>query len=311
MKLPTKKILLLPFLIIAFLSPFFGYPYLTLLLLLSYTYIIYSTGWNVLLLSGQVSLGHAVFFGIGAYIATLSPIGVSPWLLIPLGALVSSLIATPIGILCCRLREWFLSFTTFAFPLVMYALCHSFKVLGGSLGFPVQIAPAISSTLQLYYICLLLMILTLVLVYSIVKKTKIGLAFEAIKQDEVAARCLGINSVKYKILAFNISTFLAGLAGVLHAFNSGWVSPDLFMTWYCLLPALLCALGGMESFEGPIIGTFIYMFAWESLRKIHPVLGTVVLGCFMILLIVFVPEGIPKILSSLSSFFRGEEKRLR
>jgi branched-chain amino acid transport system permease protein len=290
------------------LFPFFGYTYITLLLFLAYTYIIYSSSWNVLLLSGQVSLGHAVFFGIGAYTASLSAIGISPWLLIPLGASLSSLIATPIGALCCRLREWFLSLTTFAFPLVMVALCYSFKELGGSLGFPVVTSPAISS-LQLYYICLLLMILTLMFIYIFVKKTRIGLAFAAIKQDEVAARSLGINAVKYKILAFNISTFFAGMAGVLYAFNSGWVSPDLFITWYCILPALLCALGGMESFEGPIIGSFLFLCIWEILRKIHPVLGVIILGCLMILLIVFVPEGIPKILSPLYSFFRGESKR--
>ncbi|MEO0236242.1 MAG: branched-chain amino acid ABC transporter permease [candidate division WOR-3 bacterium] len=155
------------------------------------------------------------------------------------------------------------------------------------------------------------MISVLVIVYTIVKMTKIGLAFEAIKQDEGAAECLGINIVKYKILAFNMSTFLSGMAGVLYAFNSGWISPDIFMVWYSVLPALICALGGMESFEGPIVGTFIYMLAWESLRKIHPVLGTLTLGCFMILLIVFVPEGVPKILSALSSVLRGGKGNAR
>lgn len=269
------------------------------LLVLMLIAIIFASAWNLLAFTGQGSLGHAAFFGIGAYASTLIAVrsGISPFITIFLGAAVAAFIGILIGLTCVRLKEWFLAMVTFGFAIIVETLTVSVlaPVTGGwdGIASPRLVSPSIPGYQYIeYYIVLVITIATLAAIWYIMK-SRIGLAFLAIRENELEARAAGVDPVRYRLLAFALSAFLAGVAGALQICHIGYLTPDLFGVNNSFWPVTYVILGGLGTIAGPVIGTIVLTVIWEGLKETGLTFGRyVIVGFILILTIIFLPKGL-------------------
>ena len=265
--------------------------------------VIFAVSWDLLSgYSGQVNFGHALFFGVGAYAVGMlnKYLGWQPWATIPLG----TLIATGIGVATCfpalRLRGPYLSLLTMSFPLVLLGLVMAFKsVTGGEFGIPHL--PALAGTpIARYYICLAVMTAAVLIMWKLTdaksKFVRTGLIFHAIREDEIAARASGINTVRYKILAFAIGGFFCGLAGTLYAHILGVVSVSFLSLTLSFQAIIFVVFGGIVSIYGAVIGVYVLYAGLQFLGSAgqnfvgqHQIL---IMAILVILVLLFMPEGI-------------------
>jgi branched-chain amino acid transport system permease protein len=286
-------------------------------------FAIYASAWNLLAYSGQASLGHAAFLGIGGFVSALIGIklGLPPLLGLFVGAVFSALIGLLIGLACVRLKTWFLAIVTFGFSVIAATIFSQFDAeLGSILGFaPKTIVP---TGLPLYYLSFGFCVGSILVIYLVVK-SKWGLAFRAIHQNETEAKMIGINVAKYRLLAFVISTFFAGLAGGLYVQSTSYVDVSIFNLEHSMEPLMMAVIGGLMTMEGPVIGAVIIVSLESYLPTLEPFLRTNVgwlfpsvsnagpyltalgLGLFFVVMTIFAPGGIasllPKIYNRLKS----------
>jgi branched-chain amino acid transport system permease protein len=269
------------------------------LLVLMLIFIIFASAWNLLAYSGQGSLGHAAFFGIGAYASTLiaAKSGISPLITIFIGAAVAACIGILIGLTCVRLKEWFLAMVTFGFAIIAQTLTVSIlaPLTGGWDG--IASARLISPSLpgyQLieYYAILAITAASLVAIWYIMK-SRVGLAFLAIRENELEARAAGIDPVRYRLLAFALSAYLAGVAGALQIHHIGYLTPELYGVENSFWPITYVILGGLGTLAGPVVGTIVLTIIWEGLKATGITFGRyVIIGIILILAIIFLPQGL-------------------
>lgn len=268
-------------------------PYILRILILAAIFSMFAVSWDFLAgYAGQVSLGHALFFGAAAY-ATASlnlRLGLAPYLTIPLGALAAMLVGLVAGVPCLRLRGPYLALATLAFPLLLTGLVFSFpKFTGGELGL-FRIQRLASTRFLEYYIVVGTAVATVFFLWWITR-SRVGLILQAIREDEVAARSLGINTTFYKLLAFSLSGFVAGIAGGLHAHFLRTAGPgnlDMFMSFQ---PVIWTMFGGMATIYGPVTGVFALFPAMEYLRGISEY-RTLVFALLVLLILRFLPGGL-------------------
>ncbi len=269
------------------------------LLVLMLISIIFASAWNLLAFSGQGSLGHAAFFGIGAYASTLIAVhyGISPFVTIFLGAGVAAFIGILIGLTCVRLKEWFLAMVTFGFAIIVQTLTVSVlaPVTGGwdGIASPRLVSPSIPGyQLIEYYAVLIIAVLSVVAIWYIMK-SRIGLAFLAIRENEREARAAGVDPVRYRLLAFAMSAYLAGVAGALEIHHIGYLTPELYGVENSFWPITYVILGGLGTLGGPVIGTVVLTVIWEGLKTTGLTFGRyVIVGFILILTIIFLPRGL-------------------
>ena len=275
--------------------------YTLLLTTMAAIYTIFAVSWDVLSgYSGQVNFGHALFFGAGAYGAALlhSHLGWQPWATIPLGAII----ATGVGVITClpalRLRPPYLSLLTLAFPIILERIVRSLPkdLAGGDQGIR-GIPRLASSPVESYYICLIVMIVSVLIMWKLTdagsKYVRTGLLFHAIREDEITARATGINTIRYKVLAFVIGGFFAGLAGALFAHFRGMASPAYFSVFTSFQAIIWVVFGGIVSIYGPVVGVYTIYVLLDYLR-LTP-LGdyrVLIMTCVIILILLFMPQGI-------------------
>jgi branched-chain amino acid transport system permease protein len=269
------------------------------LLVLMLISIIFASAWNLLAYSGQGSLGHAAFLGIGAYGSTLiaTKSGISPLVTIFLGAAIAAFVGILIGLTCVRLKEWFLAMVTFGFAIIVQTLTVSVlaPVTGGWDG--IASARLVSSSIpgyQLieYYIVLGITIASIAVIWYIMR-SKVGLAFLAIRENELEARAAGIDPVRYRLLAFALSAYLAGVAGALQIHHIGYLTPELYGVDNSFWPITYVILGGLGTLAGPVVGTVVLTIIWEGLKATGMTFGRyVIIGIILILAIIFLPRGL-------------------
>lgn len=292
---------------------------LTYILGLAYLFIILAVSWDILVgYTGQVNLGHTVFVGIGAYTTALlqvpsrfqgtfldffSHIPQIPVLIsILFGGIVAGLFGLMIGVITLRLRGWYFALVTAVLPLVFIETTIIWrKIFGGEEGFSVGLERALAPTsLGKYYIALILMIVSVATMFTIVN-TKVGLTFKAVREDLYLAESVGINTTNYKILAFVISAFFAGLAGAAIVHYRITVSPGLYDIPLMLLIILSAVIGGLGTIIGPIIGGFIiYLTKYWWLKSMIststiagiPINDDIILYAILIALAILIPEGL-------------------
>lgn len=285
-------------------------------------FAIYASSWNLLATSGQGSLGHAAFLGIGGFTSSLlaiQPLNVPPILGIFAGAFLSSGIGFLIGLTCVRLKAWFLAMVTFGFSVIAETLISHFDdFTHGILGFrPPLLVP---SGLPFYYLALLFASLTILSIFLIMR-SKIGLAFKAIHQNQFEAQMIGINTAKYKLYAFIISTFFAGLAGGLYAHYLRYIRVSIFSASNSFEPLMMSVIGGLGTIEGPIIGSILLVSIDSFLPDIDkflpivhgvfvgPYIRFLGLGIFLVIVVIFFPKGVTSILRKMINYFRKETKK--
>jgi branched-chain amino acid transport system permease protein len=285
------------------------------LLVLMLTFIIFASAWNLLAYSGQGSLGHAAFFGIGAYASTIiaAKSGLSPFITIFLGAAVAAFIGILIGLTCVRLKEWFLAMVTFGFAIIVQTLTVSIfaPVTGGWDGIASSrlVSPSIPGyQLIEYYAILVITIASLAAIWYIMK-SRVGLAFLAIRENELEARAAGIDPVRYRLLAFALSAYLAGVAGALQIHHIGYLTPELYGVDNSFWPVTYVILGGLGTLAGPVIGTIVLTIIWEGLKATGMTFGRyIIVGVILILAIIFLPRGLVSLPDEVSTWLKRRRK---
>lgn len=279
---------------------------------------IYATlaqAWNILGgFAGQVSLGNAVFFGIGAYTSTLMMVklGLSPWLGIPVGMLLAALLSVAIGIPVFRLGGHYFAIATIAVGEIVQTVFINWRDVGGAAGLQHPILPEAlvnfqfhSSKLPYYYIGLLMCALAFFVAWR-VEHSRLGFYFRAIKGDPLAARTLGIDIGRYKLIALAVSAVLSAMAGSFYAQYIGFIDPESVLPLsLSILICLVAVTGGVNSLWGPLLGACVLIPLSESTRVYLANLGgggraidLMIYGLLIVVLAVFQPAGLMGILRS-------------
>ena len=291
-------------------------------------FALYASSWNLLAYSGQASLGHAAFLGIGGFASALLAIrlGLPPIVGLFAGGIISAAIGLLIGLACVRLKAWFLGMVTFGFAVIVVTIISQFdSIFGGMIGFPTP--SIVPQGLPFYYATLAIVTSSVIAIFWVMK-SKWGLAFKAIRENELEAKMIGINTGKYRLLAFIISTFFAGLAGGLYAESQLFIQTDIFRAENSFLPLIMAVIGGLGTIEGPIIGSIIivsiesfmpltYPFLqplnplFPGVSNVGPPLKFIGLGLFLILVVIFLPKGITSLLHRLYDYLREDTSKVR
>jgi len=273
--------------------------YLLNVLSLMLIFIIFASAWNLLAYSGQASLGHAAFFGIGAYASTLiaTASGVTPYVTIFIGAAVAAVIGVGIGLTCVRLKEWFLAMVTFGFAIIVQTITVSFlaPVTGGwdGIASPRLLSPDIPGYQLIEYYSILVITIASIIFIALIMKSRMGLAFSAIRENELEARAAGVDPVRFRLLAFAISAYLSGVAGALQIHHIGYITPEIYGVDISFWPIIYSIFGGLGTLAGPVVGTIVLTIFWEGLKPLGLTFGRYILiGILLILVVIFLPKGI-------------------
>ncbi|MDD1661707.1 MAG: branched-chain amino acid ABC transporter permease [Methanomicrobiales archaeon] len=263
------------------------------------TFVLFSSAWNFLAFSGQASLGHAAFFGIGGYVSTLiaRATGFSPFGTILVGGLVAAAIGLLLGLTCVRLKEWFLAMVTFGFAVILQAVIASplAATTGGwdGIGSPRLLPAEIQGYLAYEYYAILAITVISIIGIHLILRSRTGLAFAAIRENEMEARASGINPVRFKLLAFTLSSFIAGVAGALQIHHISFISPEVFHAETSFWPVIYSIFGGLETIAGPVIGTVVLTVIWEGLKGLGLTFERfIVIGVLLIIVVIFLPRGL-------------------
>ncbi|KUG15489.1 branched-chain amino acid transport system permease protein livm [hydrocarbon metagenome] len=287
-----------------------GNVYFLTVLIIMLIFILFSSAWNFLTYTGQGSLGHAAFFGIGGYISTLvaAGSGLSPYLTIFAGGGAAALVGLFIGVICVRLKEWFLAMVTFGFAIIIQVLVVSqfSSATGGwdGISAPPLIPSSVPNYLMYEYYSILLIVILVILLFRYILNTRIGLAFSAIRENELEARAAGIDPVRYKLLAFMISAFFAGVAGALEIHYLGYITPEIFGIDISFWPIIYSISGGLGTLAGPIIGVVVITLLWDGLQTLGLTYARfIIIGILLILIIIFLPKGLISLPERLEGIF--------
>jgi branched-chain amino acid transport system permease protein len=301
LSVPSRVVALFFFAVLGLLPLSTDSPQVLRILILAAIYTIYAVSWDLLAgYTGQVSLGHGLFFGVTGYAAALLNLrlDLSPWATIPLGALCSVALGLIVGIPALRLRGFYLALVTLAFPIILTGLLFMFpEFTGGELGL-FGVERLSSSRLIDTYIVYAVMLFSVMVMYKLTdagsKMLRTGLVFQAIREDEIAARKAGINTVKYKLLAFSVSAFFAGTAGGLYAHFVKIVGPSNLELAFSFQAVLWVIFGGMGTIYGGVVGVYT-LYPFMEILRFWP-LGDELRGSFFALLLIltlmFMPEGV-------------------
>jgi branched-chain amino acid transport system permease protein len=267
------------------------------LMILVMVFVVIATSWNILVWTHQISLGHAAFFGIGAYTAALI---YNAWQLpiyfdLVLGGVFASLGAILIGVICLRMAPWALAIATLAFAEAVKILVIMLPGLTeGAEG--VAIAPLYgggeTAKVYAYYLVLAIAFLTVLMAY-LLKRSKLYYAFSAIHDDQEAANMLGINPTKYKVMAFTISAFFVGVVGGFYAHYISYIDPHgVFNIHISVEAQIMPLMGGLYTVAGPVVGAFILTLLGEYLRITVKTGYLIIYGIILVLLIFYLPKGL-------------------
>ncbi|MEO6325489.1 MAG: branched-chain amino acid ABC transporter permease [Thermoanaerobaculia bacterium] len=287
-------------------------PYLLHMLILSMLWVVLGQSWNLLGgFTGQISYGHAAFFGVGAYTTgIIVKLGYSPkvaWSGLLFGGLAAALIAALIGWICFRLRGPYFSLSVLALAEVLRIVAINFKALtNGAEG--ILYLPAFNGKAYYYYIVLALVTVNFLVIRSVMR-SKLGFYFLAIREDQDAAESLGINPTRYKLTSLLISAFFTGAGGAFYMNYLGFIDPGIVFSIpdISVMMILVTMLGGAATFWGPAVGAVLYILCSEFLRVWLPSGHLIFFGILIIAIIIFFPNGI---VGSLNDLKARKKRRL-
>lgn len=268
-------------------------------------YVLLAQGLNIVCgFTGLLDLGYVGFYGIGAYTTGLlatEKINLSFWLVLPLAAMNSMLWGLLRGAPTLRLRGDYFAIVTFGFSeLIVHILRNEDWLTRGPRGLPGILPPSFfgvefSAEWQFYYLILAIVLLAILIAYRL-QNSRLGRAWEAIREDEIAAATSGINLRRYKAIAFAISAAYGGIGGAFFARWQSFISPDNFQFWESILVLCMIVLGGMGSILGSAIGAAVMISLSEILRSTLPSRFVdaryLIFGAILVLMMRFRPEGL-------------------
>src|SRR6266496_3272871 len=275
--------------------------------LLTYTTVLclalMAQGWNFIGgYTGYAAFGNVAFFGIGAYTTGLLMLSKWHFSFFPAvfaGALLSAFVATVIGLPVLRLKGHYFAIATLGVAEAFREIAGSWdSVTEGATGIDL---PVRSDSTFFYYTALGFVILGVFVTFWL-ERSKIGYGWVAIREDQDAARMLGINTTIFKVAAFALSAIFASCAGGIIAYQNIHVAPnDFFKIEYTLQMIIACIIGGTGTVWGPLLGAAVYQllstYIWSHFLELHPT----VLGAIIVFFIVFLPRGLMDLLRRLAS----------
>jgi branched-chain amino acid transport system permease protein len=267
--------------------------YLLRILVLTSIFAIFAASWDLLSgYTGQLNFGHALFFGVGAYGAAMLNLHahIPPWGSIPLGAAAAVVAGLIVGIPSLRLRGTYLSLTTLAFPIVLMGLVFAFPdFTGGELGVS-GIARLAKTRVGDYYVAVVIMLGLCFLMWKITDSNT-GIIFHAIREDEIAVRASGINTTRYKLLAFSLSGFFAGIAGGLYAHFMRIAGPSTLEVSLSFTVVIWAIFGGVVTIYGPVGAVFLLFPLLEFLRVVQDY-RTLIFAVVVLVILFYMPDGL-------------------
>jgi len=272
--------------------------YLIFRVCLAGVYVIAAIGLNLLVgYTGQISLGHAGFVAIGAYTTALVQLklGVTFWLALPAGGLAAAAVGFLVGLPALRMSGPYLAIATVGFGVAVQQVLVKWETLsGGSLGIhpprPSLWGWTLGSELRLYYVIVPLAVLMTIGAVNLVR-SRVGRAFVAIRDSDIAAEAMGVNLLLYKTLAFAVAAFYAGIAGGLLAALVGFISPESFNIIESVNYFTMIVVGGLGSVMGAVLGALLISVLQHVLAGVKS-LPQVVYGLILVLVVIFEPMGL-------------------
>jgi branched-chain amino acid transport system permease protein len=257
-------------------------------------YALLGMSWNLLGgYTGQISFGHAAFFGTGAYTSTilLLRFGISPWLGMLVGAVLAVLLSLPLGWLTFRLRGPYFALSTLAFAEIVRVIVYNWDALTGG-GDGLNILTNLGGIVRFYYIILALTLAGLLVMRGCVR-SRWGFFLSAIREDEDAAEALGVPATRMKVIVLAVSAFFVALGGSFFASYQLYINPDLvYESQLSIQMIVVTIVGGIGTLEGPAVGALIIVPLSEYFRSLSPVANPLIYGLFIVIFMLFLPEGI-------------------
>lgn len=248
----------------------------------------------VLGLGGMYQFHHAVFYGIGAYTVALviTKTALSPWIGFLLAPVVSALFSLVIGLICVRLSKLYFGMLQISLGSLVWAVVFRwYSFTGGDDGIHgISVPGIISSTDGAYYFSLILTAICLIVMQRIVN-SPFGRSFQAVRDNPVRSEAVGINVKRVQLTGMVISGAFAGIAGSMFVVIEGSVFPELMFWTLSLEIIIMCLLGGWFTFLGPMLGAAIIVLL-RTVVGIYTEYWTMVLGFVLMLLILFLPQGV-------------------
>jgi branched-chain amino acid transport system permease protein len=318
-------ILVLAFLIVPLLLTDY---YLSIINLISVA-IVGALGLNVLVgYTGLVSIGHGAFMSVGAYTAANLAVRLNApfWVSLPLGGLMAAAVGAVVGVPSLRIKGLYLAIATLAGQLIIeWTINHVTWISGGvqasiEVPRPSLFGIQISSQRGMYFFLLAFVVLAIVGVMNLMR-TRVGRAFVAIRDQDIAAEIIGINIFRYKLLAFAISSFYAGVTGVLYTYYLGIANYEQYQITTSIDYLAMIIIGGLGSVQGAVFGAIFVtllpiviriametfgglLFSSGALLNIIPNLRLIVFGLLIIVFLIVEPEGLNRLWRNIRSYFR-------
>jgi branched-chain amino acid transport system permease protein len=273
------------------------------LVIIIFMWVVIGSSWNLLAgYTGQVSFGHAIFFGVGAYTAGIfaTKLGISAWWGMVFGGFFSMLVGLFVGWVCFRLRGPYFALATLAGGEIIRLIATNWESLtDGMVG--ILIIQTFKSKLPYYYIAFALALACIFFIQGIMK-SKWGYYFVSIREDEDAAASMGINTTLYKNLSLLVSSFFTGMAGAFYMNYMAFIDPQVVFSLHfiSIMAILVGIVGGVATIWGPAVGAFVMVGLQETFRSSFFGLAprwisqahALVFGLLVIFVIMFLANGI-------------------
>lgn len=278
---------------------------------LAIIYAIAAEGLNLLIgVSGQISLGHAAFMAIGGYTSAIlvMSLHVPSIVAIICGIIVSAFFGFIIGFPALRLKGFYLAIATMALGTAVTDIIRRLSITGGDQGLrnipPIKIFNfSFSSEFSKYYLFLVLLILAVILIRNFLRG-KGGMGLRAMRDSEFGAVSYGVNISYYKVLAFVISSALAGLAGALYAHSVSYLGPSNFGLALSIDFLAITIIGGLGTIGGPILGSVLWIIVPRLFGTRLESMATVIFGVILIIVVLTLPHGLYELIGKLNKLFR-------
>lgn len=282
--------------------PWFVSGYQTSILITAMMYIILGLGLNIVVgMAGLLDLGYVAFYATGAYTYALLNhyYGLGFWTCLPIAGLLAALMGVLLGIPVLRLRGDYLAIVTLGFGEIIRMILENWDaVTNGPAGIPNIPKPSLfgmefsfhGSTVYLYYITIGFMLISILCIRRL-HISRIGRAWLALREDEIACQAMGVDKMRTKLTAFALGAFWAGFVGVIFASKGSFVNPPSFTFFESALILMIVVLGGMGSIRGVILATIIVILLPEYLRFVQEY-RMATFGAIMVIMMVFRPQGL-------------------
>lgn len=294
----NRMVVLMVMAALAMVIPLVANNYMLEVLTNAWFYTILCLGLNIVVgYAGLLDLGYAAFFAVGAYTTGIltSKFGVNFWLTIPAAVACSMLAGIIIGGPTLRLRSDYLAIVTLGFGEIVRIIARNLEITGGASGLigidrPFFFGIELSQGIHFYYVFLLLAILACFVSYRL-QNSRLGRAWQYVREDEDAAEAMGINRVGVKLYAYVIGAMFGGVAGCFFAAKMTAISPETFTFAQSVLILLGVVLGGMGKIPGVIVGAFALVLFPEVFRGLGS-MRMLIFGIVMLIIMLYRPEGI-------------------